>query len=205
MALHRCRTEGLADVVALLTSVSAAYDRVSIHGTRRELVRAQAAAIGLPLIEVNLPNPCSNAEYEACMARATEEVKAMGVTTMVFGDLFLEDIRAYREANLAKAGMTGLFPLWRIPTAQLAQDILDAGFKARIVSVWLERLEASFAGREYDASFLADLPSGADPCGENGEFHSFVWDGPIFRQPLALESGETVLRDGMAYRDCWGV
>jgi len=201
MALHRCRTEGLADVVALLTSVSSLYDRVSINGTRRDLLRAQARAVGLPLIEVNLPSPCSNEEYEAAMAAATDEIKAMGINTMVFGDLFLQDIRAYREANLARAGMTGLFPLWNEPTGALAEKLLDLGFKTRIVSVMTKALAPGFAGRDFDRAFLADLPKGIDPCGENGEFHSFVWDGPIFSAPVAHHMGERVERDGMAYVD----
>lgn len=201
MALHLCARDGLADVVALLTTVNEVFDRVAIHGTQGALMRAQAAAIGLPLIEVPLPFPCSNAEYEARMTTAMAQIKATGAEVMVFGDLFLQDVRAYREARLQGMGITAFFPLWGRPTDQLAQDIIAAGFVAHIVTCDPKVLPASFAGRRYDADFLADLPEGVDPCGERGEFHTAVTAGPIFATPIPVHSGEVVLRDGFAYAD----
>lgn len=201
MALHVCRTEGLADVVALLTTVNEEFDRVSMHGTRTALLRAQAAAAGLPLIEVPLPWPCTNEVYEARMAAALDRVRATGATAMVFGDLFLQDVRAYREERLHGTGLAPLFPLWGRPTDALAREIIAAGFTAHIVTCDPRVLPASFAGRCYDARFLADLPDGVDPCGERGEFHTAVTDGPVFASPIPVRPGETVLRDGFAYAD----
>lgn len=201
MALHRCRTQGLADVVALLTTVNEAFERVSMHGTRAALLRAQAEAAGLPLIEVPLPWPCSNDDYETRMSAALDHVRALDATAMVFGDLFLADVRAYREARLQGTGLSALFPLWGEPTDRLAQDILSAGFTAHVVTCDPRVLPASCAGRRFDAAFLADLPEGVDPCGERGEFHTAVTAGPIFRAPIPVRVGETVLRDGFAYAD----
>jgi uncharacterized protein (TIGR00290 family) len=201
MALHVMRQEGLADVVALLTTVNEAFDRVSMHGTRNALLRAQAAATGLPLIEVPLPFPCTNDDYEARMATAMDRIRATGADHMIFGDLFLEDVRAYREARLAGTGITPMFPLWGRPTDRLAHDIIDAGLVAHIVTCDPRVLPADFAGRRYDAALLADLPDGVDPCGERGEFHTAVTDGPIFSAPIRVTRGETVLRDGFAYAD----
>ncbi len=201
MALHRCRTQGLADVVALLTTVNEAFERVSMHGTRAALLRAQAEAAGLPLIEVPLPWPCSNDDYETRMSAALDHVRALDATAMVFGDLFLADVRAYREARLQGTGLSALFPLWGEPTDRLAQDILSAGFTAHVVTCDPRVLPASCAGRRFDAAFLADLPEGVDPCGERGEFHTAVTAGPIFRAPIPVRDGETVLRDGFAYAD----
>jgi diphthamide synthase (EF-2-diphthine--ammonia ligase) len=157
--------------------------------------------VGLPLIEVPLPFPCSNADYEARMSVAMGQVRASGAEMMVFGDLFLDDVRAYREARLHGTGVSALFPLWGRPTDVLAQDILAAGFVAHVVTCDPKVLPASFAGRRYDASFLADLPAGVDPCGERGEFHTAVTDGPIFAAAIAVRPGEVVLRDGFTYAD----
>ena len=201
MALHLCRRDGLADVVALLTTVNESSDRVAIHGTHGALMRAQAVAVGLPLIEVPLPFPCSNEDYEARMTTAMAQVHATGADTMVFGDLYLEDIRAYREARLQGTGIAPLFPLWGTPTAQMAQDIIAAGFIAHVVTCDPKVLPAAFAGRRYDAAFLDDLPEGVDPCGERGEFHTAVTDGPIFAAAIPVRPGEVVLRDGFAYAD----
>jgi uncharacterized protein (TIGR00290 family) len=201
MALHVCRSEGLADVVALLTTVNEAFDRVSMHGTRVALLRAQARATGLPLIEVALPWPCSNEVYEARMEQAMDRVRATGADTMVFGDLFLPDVRAYRESRLAGTGIQPLFPLWQRPTDVLARAIIDAGFTAHIVTCDPRVLPARFAGRRYDAALLADLPAGVDPCGERGEFHTAVSAGPVFSAPIPVTVGETVIRDGFAYAD----
>ncbi|KEO55568.1 hypothetical protein DT23_06245 [Thioclava indica] len=201
MALHMCRSEGLADVVALLCTTNEAFDRVAMHGTRNAILRAQAAATGLPLIEVPLPWPCANEDYEARMASAMDQVRALGVETMVFGDLFLQDVRDYRIAQLAPLGVTALFPLWGRATDELAREIIALGFEAHLVTVDPAKLDPSFAGRKFDAQLLADLPEGVDQCGENGEFHTAVSAGPIFDAPLNVEVGETVLRDGFAYAD----
>ena len=201
MALHLCRSEGLADIVALLCTTNEALDRVAMHGTRNAILRAQAAATGLPLIEVPLPWPSSNADYEARMASAMDQVRALGVETMVFGDLFLQDVRDYRIAQLAPLGISALFPLWGRATDELAREMIALGFETHLVTVETSKLDASFAGRKFDAQLLADLPEGVDPCGENGEFHTAVSAGPIFDAPLKVTVGETVLRDGFAYAD----
>ena len=200
-AYHVACRDGLADIRALLTTVNEVFDRVAIHGTRGEIVRRQAAALGLPLIEVPLPHPCPNAIYEARMAEALAGIQADGIDHMVFGDLFLSDIRAYREATLARIGMTALFPLWGRPTDRLAEDMLAAGLEAWITTVDLSRLDAGFAGRRWDSELIADLPEGIDPCGENGEFHTCVARLPEFGCMLAVTPGEIVERDGFAYAD----
>ena len=200
-ALHVCRRDGLAQVEALLTTVNETHDRVAMHGTRRALLQAQAAALGLPLIEVPLPWPCPNDVYETRMAEATAQIVARGIDHIVFGDLFLEDIRRYREDKLAGSGLTPLFPLWGRPTADLAQDMLDAGIKARIVTCDPARVPLAMAGQVWDRALIAALPEGVDPCGENGEFHTVVTDGPGFAAAIAHEPGEVVLRDGFVYAD----
>ncbi len=200
-ALHVARREGLADVVALLSTTNEAFDRVAMHGTRTALLRAQAAAVGLPLIEVPLPWPCSNEVYEARMTAAMAEVRDMGVRQMVFGDLFLEDVRAYREEKLAPLGVAAIFPLWGRPTAALAREMIASGMDTRLVTVDPRHLDASFAGRNFDESLLADLPAGVDPCGERGEFHTAVVAGPMFSAPIPVRSGEVVTRDGFVYAD----
>jgi uncharacterized protein (TIGR00290 family) len=200
-ALLEARRTGLADVAAVLTTVNEVFDRVAMHGTRRALLDAQVSALGLPLIEVRLPWPCPNEVYEARMAEALAAVAADGVRHMVFGDLFLRDIRAYREARMAEAGMEAIFPLWGRDTGALAREMIAAGIEAHLVTVDPDRLDPGFAGRRFDATLLADLPPGVDPCGENGEFHTAVTAGPMFAAPISVRRGETVTRDGFVYAD----
>jgi uncharacterized protein (TIGR00290 family) len=200
-ALHEIRREGRFEVVAALTTVTETFGRVSMHGVREDILRAQCAAAGLLLTVVGIPYPCPNEIYEARMAAALEQARASGITHIIFGDLFLEDIRAYREQKLAGTGMTPLFPLWRRPTDVLARDMLAAGLETYLVCTDLKKLPASFAGRKFDSGLLADFPAGIDPCGENGEFHSCVVAGPMFSRPVPVTVGETVERDGFAYAD----
>lgn len=200
-ALMEARRLGLADVVAVLTTTNAEAGRVAMHGTRNALLARQVAALGLPLIEVPLPWPCTNDDYAARMTVAMAQVRATGATAMVFGDLFLEDVRAYREAQLAPLGIAAIFPLWGRPTGPLAREMIAAGIEARLVTVDPARLDPAFCGRAFDARLLADLPGGIDPCGENGEFHTAVTAGPMFAAPIAVTIGDTVTRDGFAYTD----
>jgi len=201
LALHALRGEHGTEPVALITTVTENDGRVSMHGVRRELVQAQAEAVGVPLVEVVIPAACPNDVYEACMVRALAVPPLAGVGTFAFADLFLEDIRAYRAQRLAAAGRSATFPLWGRGTAALARQFVDAGFQAMLVCVDPAQLDASFAGRAYDRTLLADLPADVDPCGENGEFHTFVHAGPIFEHPIAIERGETVTRDGFVFCD----
>jgi uncharacterized protein (TIGR00290 family) len=201
LALHEVRRSGEVEVTGLLVTMNAAADRVAMHAVRRTLLEAQAAALGLPVHLVQLPWPCPNSEYEQLMCAAIDAALADGATAMVFGDLFLRDIRAYREEQLAGTGLTPLFPLWERPTAELAGHMIDVGIDAVITCVDPNALEASFAGRRFDASFLADLPPGVDPCGENGEFHTFVRNAPGFSRPVAADIGEVVERDGFVFCD----
>jgi uncharacterized protein (TIGR00290 family) len=200
-SLHLLRQDAGTELAALLTTFNSEAGRVAMHAVRRELVEAQAARLGLPLWPVELPWPCSNAEYESRMLRACSRAVAEGITAVAFGDLFLEDIRAYRERQLQGTGLAPVFPVWQIPTGQLARKLLEAGVKAKITCVDRAKLDASFAGREYDAMFLNDLPSAVDPCGENGEFHTFVYDAPDFTHPIAVEPGTTIERDGFVFAD----
>lgn len=200
-ALHEIRRAGSYDIVAALTTVTDTFSRVSMHGVREELLRAQLDAVGLRSILVRIPFPCSNELYEREMAAALAQAKSDGVTHVIFGDLFLADLRAYREAKLAQIGMTGVFPLWLRPTDTLAQEMIDAGIEAHLATVDLAKLEPSFAGRRFDKALLSALPPGTDPCGENGEFHSFVNAGPMFARPIRVAIGETVQRGGFAYAD----
>jgi len=204
MALHELLGVSECEIVELMATVSEEYRRVSHHGVREELLDAQAAAVGIPLHKVYLPSGqgggCSNEVYEAIINRVMDGYKARGVNTVAFGDLFLEDLRAWREANLAKAGMRGLFPIWKRNTTELAHEVIRLGYKA-YVSCVEAHVGPGFVGRLYDEKFLSELPSTIDPCGENGEFHSFVFDGPIFRKPVAVEVGELVTRDGRFYAD----
>jgi uncharacterized protein (TIGR00290 family) len=186
---------------ALLTTVTEGYKRISMHGVRRELLARQAEALGIPLVEVVIPPACVNEVYETRMAEAFADAPLSGVEAVAFGDLFLEDVRAYREERLAAAGRRGLFPLWGRDTTALAGDCLDAGFEATLVCVDPRALDPAFVGRAYDAQLLAELPRGVDPCGENGEFHTFVHAGPIFAEPIACERGEIVERDGFVFCD----
>jgi uncharacterized protein (TIGR00290 family) len=200
-ALHEVRRAGTHDVVGALTTVTETFERVSIHGVRQDILRAQCEAAGLPQIIVPIPYPCPNEIYEARMGDTIARAVADGITHMIFGDLFLQDIRAYREQKLAGTGITPLFPLWDRPTRPLAQAMIDSGLQARLATVDLKKLPAEFAGRKFDTQLLADLPEGVDPCGENGEFHTCVVAGPMFSHPLNVATGECVERDGYAYRD----
>lgn len=200
-ALLEARRAGDYEIVGALTTVTKTFGRVSMHGVREELLRVQLDAAGLPAIVVYIPFPCPNEIYEQKMAAAMTDAKQAGITHIVFGDLFLEDVRAYRERQLAGTGITPVFPLWGRPTAALARDMIDAGVEARLSTVDLRKLPASFAGRLFDNALLAALPSEADPCGENGEFHSFVSAGPMLAGKIPVKVGETVERDGFAYAD----
>jgi len=201
MALHALFSRGDVRVAALLTTVTEGYDRISMHGVRRELLERQAESIGLPLHEVRIPLQCINPVYEARMEEALRAYRARGVRQVAFGDIFLEDLRAYREKNLAQVEMTALFPIWKRDTHELAAEFVSSGFRAIVVCIDPRKLDASFAGRELDGSFLRDLPHCVDPCGENGEFHTFVFDGPIFRQPVPVRRDEVVERDGFVFCD----
>jgi uncharacterized protein (TIGR00290 family) len=200
-ALHALRQMPDIEVVGLLTTVNEAADRVAMHAVRSELLRAQAAAVGLPLHAVGIPWPCSNTQYETAMAAAIARAKADQVTVMAFGDLFLEDIRSYRIDKLAGTGIEPIFPIWGIPTDRLAREMIAGGLRARLSCVDPKQLEARFVGREFDAALLAELPSSVDPCGERGEFHTFAYDGPMFQSPVEIRNGEVVLRDGFAFAD----
>jgi uncharacterized protein (TIGR00290 family) len=204
MALHEVQRAGPYTIVALLTSVSAEYRRISHHGVREALLEDQAEAIGLRLHKVYLPSsgshPCTNETYEQIMGDVMAGYKAQGIETVAFGDLFLEDLRAYRERNLAKADMRGLFPLWKRDTTELAREVIALGFKSYLSCVE-GKVGPGFAGRPYDQDLLAALPPGTDPCGEHGEFHTFVYDGPIFRRPVTVSVGDIVMRDGRHYAD----
>ena len=200
-ALHEVRRLGLADVVGVLTTINEATGRVQSHGVRQELLDRQIEALGLPVVKVMLPSPCPNAAYEARMEEAFGKLKSEGVGHIVYGDLFLEDIRAYRDRQMAAAGMIALFPLWGRDTRELAGAMIASELEARIACVDTRRLDRSFAGRNFDDGFLRDLPSGVDPCGENGEFHTVVTAGPIFAAPIATSVGEIEERDGSAFAD----
>jgi uncharacterized protein (TIGR00290 family) len=198
--LHRLLQTTDVEIVGLLTTFHAAFDRVAMHSVRRALVDAQAEAAGLPLRAVPLPWPCSNADYERIMGQVCRAAAAEGIEAIAFGDLFLADIRAYRERQLSGTGLDPLFPLWRIPTDRLAREMIAGGLRARLTCID-PILPREFAGREFDLALLDDLPQGVDPCGENGEFHSFAYDGPMFRAPIAIKSGEIVERDGFIFAD----
>jgi uncharacterized protein (TIGR00290 family) len=200
LAMWTLRSEGIHPR-ALITTVTEGYERISMHGVRRELLAAQAKALDTPLVEVRIPPGCVNDVYEQRMAEAFARAPLSAVETVAFGDLFLEDVRAYREQRLSAADRRGLFPLWREDTTALAQRFVEAGFRAVLVCVDPRHLPASFAGRAYDRELLADLPAGVDPCGENGEFHTFVYDGPIFSGPVGCETGEVVEREGFVFCD----
>jgi uncharacterized protein (TIGR00290 family) len=182
-------------IAALLTTVTEEYDRVSMHGVRTALLRAQASALALPLRIVSIPPATSNETYELRMGQALEEARREGVRAVAFGDLFLADVRAYRERMLGTVGMSGVFPLWGAPTSELARHFIDSGHRAVLTCVDTEQIDGRFAGREYDAALLDELPPHADPCGEKGEFHTFVYDGPCFREPVSWSRGERVLRE----------
>ena len=201
MALHTLLQQQTLRVTALLTTVTEGYERISMHGVRRELLRRQAESLRLPLHEVFIPSQCVNLVYEARMEEALRLFYSQGVRKVAFGDIFLEDLRAYREKNLARIGMTALFPIWKRDTRELIRFFHQQRFRAIAVCVDTKVLDPSFAGRELDDSFFRDLPPRADPCGENGEFHTFVFDGPIFQSPIPVRTGDVVNRDGFVFCD----
>jgi uncharacterized protein (TIGR00290 family) len=200
-ALHVLRRQGTVEIAGLITTINSAFDRVAMHSTRRSLVEMQAKSADVPLIPVPLPWPCSNADYECAMQAVCDQAVAQGVNAIAFGDLFLADIRAYRERQLAGTGLEPLFPLWQIPTNELAAEMIRSGLRARLVCVDPKALTPDFAGRDFNEQLLRDLPAGVDPCGENGEFHSFAYAGPMFSQPIPIVSGERVERDGFWFTD----
>jgi uncharacterized protein (TIGR00290 family) len=201
MALHEITRSGLYDVEAMLTTLSEEFDRVCMHGVRRTLHEKQVASLNLKLHKIPLsPNP-SNDEYESKMAAALSFYKAKGIRKVAFGDLFLEDLKAYRDKNLARLGMEGLYPIWKRNTKELILSFIQLGYKAVVVCVDTKVLDGSFSGRLIDESFVNDLPTSVDPCGENGEFHSFVYDGPLFSAPLPIKRGEKILRGQFMFSD----
>ncbi len=200
-ALHCLRQQPDVELVGLVTTVNETFARVAMHAVREELLEQQAASAGLPLWKLSIPHPCPNEAYEAAMAGLVERALGAGVTCMAFGDLFLEDIRAYRVEMLAGTGLEPVFPIWGRPTDALAREMLEAGLRAHVTCVDPRQLDPAFAGRVFDADFLADLPDGVDPCGENGEFHTFASAGPMFREPLAVTPGDVVERDGFVFAD----
>ncbi len=199
MALYELKKSNGYEIIGLLTTITEDYDRISMHGVRRTLLEKQADFLGIPLKKVCISKRSSNEEYESKMRAALEKFKETGVTNVAFGDIFLEELRRYREDKLANLGMKGIFPLWRKNSAKLASAFIDEGFRAVITCVDPRVLDASFAGREFDREFLHGLPPTVDPCGENGEFHSFVYDGPIFKQRIAYTKGDIILRDNSFY------
>ena len=201
LALQAALHDPTLRVDALLTTVTEGYERISMHGVRCELLIEQARALGLPLEQVRIPMQASNESYEAAMEHLLRRYQARGVSRVIFGDLFLADIRAYRERQLARLQMRGLFPLWLKSTPELAREFIASGYRAVLVCVDPKQLNPSFCGREFDAQFLADLPASVDPCGERGEFHTFVFDGPIFQHPVSIVKGEVVCREGFWFCD----
>ena len=199
--LHLLRKQPGIEVTALVTTFNAEAGRVAMHAVRRTLAECQAQAAGIPLWPVPLPWPCSNAAYEAAMHEVYERATASGIEAVAFGDLFLTDIRAYRERQLAGTRLEPLFPLWNLPTAELASEMIRSGLRAKLTCVDPKALPRSFAGREFDATLLADLPATVDPCGENGEFHTFAWAGPMFSVPILVEAGPVVEYDGFVFAD----
>ncbi len=201
LALQAVLQDPALNVEALLTTVTEGYERISMHGVRRVLLEQQATSLNLPLEQVRIPIQASNAIYETAMRDVLKRYQARGVSRVVFGDLFLQDIRDYRERNLATLNMSGVFPLWLKDTRRLAREFITMGFRAILVCIDPKQLDPSFCGREFDDSLLSELPSSADPCGENGEFHTFVYDGPIFRRPVEVVRGEIVHREGFWFCD----
>jgi uncharacterized protein (TIGR00290 family) len=200
-SLDMVRTSGEVDVVALLTTVNRTFQRVAMHAVRESLLEMQAAETGLPLIKVPIPSPCPNEVYEQAMGEAMARARAEGVLHVVFGDLFLEDIRTYREKQLTACGMVPVFPLWGKDTRRLADEMIAGGLCAHLTCVDPRKLDRSFAGRRFDTGLLSDLPANVDPCGENGEFHTCVSAGPMFRKPIPVVTGEIVERDGFVFAD----
>ncbi len=201
LALHEVQRSGDVEVVGILTTVTSAFGRVSMHGVRETLLDQQAEALGLRSWKVPIPSPCPNDVYEREMARVLGETRQLGVSAVIFGDLFLEDIRRYRETRLAEVGMRGIFPLWGRKTDELAREMIAVGIRATLTCIDPKKLDRSFAGKSFDAALLDALPKTVDPCGENGEFHSFAWAGPSFRRSIPIEVGEVVDRDGFVFAD----
>ncbi|HTZ49971.1 MAG TPA: diphthine--ammonia ligase [Verrucomicrobiae bacterium] len=201
MALHAMQRDEKYEVVSLLTTVTEGYERISMHGVRNELLLLQAEAMGLPVEEVRIPPQCPNSAYETRIAETISRFRERGVVHVAFGDIFLEDLRTYREQKLMQANMTALFPIWKEDTRELATRFVKEGFRAIVACIDPRKLDKSFVGRELDASFFGDLPADVDPCGENGEFHTFVFDGPIFRKAVAVRTGEVVERDNFVFCD----
>lgn len=199
--LHVLRQDPANAIGGLLTTMNEQFDRVAMHAVRRRLVEAQADAVGVPLRTVPLPWPCTNEEYEARMRAAVSQAVAEGFTHVAFGDLFLEDVRRYREEKLAGTGLTPVFPIWGIPTDELAVRMVENGLRSVLTCVNPKHLDRSFAGRQFDRALLDALPSGVDKCGERGEFHSFAWDGPMFSAPVPIHVGDVVDRDGFVFAD----
>jgi uncharacterized protein (TIGR00290 family) len=199
MALYQLQMTDGYEIVALLTTVTRDYDRISMHGVRTALLKQQAESLRLPLEEVYITRDASNEEYEDSIREKMLHYRKLGIDSVVFGDIFLEDVRKYREDNLEKLSMKGIFPLWKSDTAELARTFIDLGFKAVITCIDSNVLDRSFVGRVFDEQFLSELPGGVDPCGENGEFHSFVYDGPLFRERITYRKGKIVLRDNRFY------
>lgn len=200
-SLHVLRQQQEFEVVGLMTTVNEVYRRVAMHAVRVELLQAQAAAVDVPLWMIPIPSPCSNSDYESAMGAAITRARREGIDGIAFGDLFLEDIRRYREERLRETGLSPIFPIWGISTQELARKMIGAGLRARLTCVDPKQISAPFVGREFDASLLAELPPGIDPCGERGEFHTFAYDGPMFREPVRIQLGETVERDGFVFAD----
>jgi uncharacterized protein (TIGR00290 family) len=200
-ALDVLRRDATVEVRGLLTSINAVHERVAMHAVRRALLREQARAVGLPLVEIELPFPCSNENYERAMAGALAPQKDAGIEAVAFGDLFLEDVRAYREERNEAAGFDSLFPLWGRDTDELAREMIEMGQRAFLTCVDPKQCPREFAGRAFDRALLDELPSSVDPCGERGEFHTFVWDGPAFERPVRVRGGEVVERGGFVYAD----
>ncbi len=200
-SLNILRQRGDYEIAGLLTTFNEVADRVAMHAVRRELVEQQASAAGLPLWAVPLPWPCSNEQYEWLMAEACAKAVAAGIEGIAFGDLFLQDVRAYREKQMRNTGLLPIFPLWGHPTRDLAKQMIASGMRAKLTCVDTEKLDASFAGREFDGNLLAALPDGVDPCGENGEFHSFVYSGPMLSAKIPVSVGESVVRDQFVFSD----
>ncbi|MGA2365512.1 MAG: ATP-binding protein [Steroidobacteraceae bacterium] len=194
MAAYQLLANQKYEIASLLTTVTEGYDRISMHGVRRSLLEQQADSLGVPLHQIMIPKDCPNQIYEARMREALEHFKARGITKVAFGDLFLQEVKQYRDERLALAGMTGLYPIWMRDTGELVSTFIDLGFRAILCCVDTQAIDASFAGREIDQALLRDLPDSADPCGENGEYHSFVYAGPIFKRPIPCRAGERVLR-----------
>lgn len=199
IALYEIQKNKNCDIVSLLTTVTEGYDRVSMHGIRRVLLERQEKSLGLPIHKMLISKKSSNEEYESKMEEMLKGYLKTGVSSVAFGDIFLEELRKFREKNLSKVKMKAIFPIWKRDTSELARTFIDLGFKAIITCVDSRHLDKKFAGRDFDQQFLSELPSNIDPCGENGEFHSFVYDGPIFKEKVLHRKGEVVLRDSRFY------